>query len=111
VRDFSAFDSARQLAAYAGLVPEQRDSGTSVHKKPRMGKKGNSHLRTCLFMPALVAIRYNPIVRALSDRLKVTGHCPMSIVGAAMHKLLHLAYGVIKTGKPFDPAWGQKLAA
>jgi len=111
VRDFRAFDSARQLAAYAGLVPEQRDSGTSVHKKPRMSKKGNSHLRKSLYMPAIVATRHNPIVRALSERLKATGHCAMSIVGAAMRKLLHLAYGVIKTGKPFDPAYGQNLAA
>ena len=111
VRDFRAFDSARQLAAYAGLVPEQRDSGTSVHKRPRLVKKGNANLRKALFMPALVAKRHNPIVRALSERLKATGHCAMSIVGAAMHKLLHLAYGVIKTDKPFDPAWGQKLAA
>lgn len=111
VRDFGAFESARQLAAYAGLVPVQCDSGTSVHKKPRMGKRGNFHLRKSLYMPALTAIRYNPIVRALSERLAATDHCPMSIIGAAMHKLLHLAYGVIKTGKPFDPAWGQKLAA
>jgi transposase len=110
VRDFGAFESARQLAAYAGLVPEQRDSGTSVHKKPRMSKKGNSHLRKSLYMPAIVAIRHNPIVRALSERLEATGHCAMSIVGAAMHKLLHLAYGVIKTDKPFDPAYGQTLA-
>jgi transposase len=111
VCDFHAFDSASQLAAYAGLVPEQRDSGTSVHKKPRLAKNGNRNIRKALYMPALVAIRYNPIVRTLSERLKVTGHCPMSIIGAAMHKLLNLAYGVIKTGKPFDPAWGQKLAA
>jgi transposase len=111
VRDFRAFDSARQLAAYAGLVPEQRDSGTSVHKKPRLAKNGNRNIRKALYMPALVAIQHNPIVRALSERLKATRHCPMSIIGAAMHKLLHLAYGVIKTDKPFDPAWGQKLAA
>lgn len=111
VHDFGAFESARQLAAYAGLVPVQCDSGTSVHKKPRMGKKGNSHLRKSLYMPAMVAIQHNPIVRALNERLKSTGHCPMSIIGAAMHKLLHLAYGVIKTGKPFDANWVQKCAA
>jgi transposase len=107
VRDFRAFDSACQLAAYAGLVPEQRVSGTSLHKRPRLAHTGNAKLRKALYMPAMVSIRHNPIIRQFSERLKVTGHCAMSIIGAAMHKLLHLAYGVIKTGKPFDPAYGQ----
>lgn len=110
VRDFRAFDSACQLAAYAGLVPEQRVSGTSVHKRSRMAKRGNPNLRKCLYMPAVVAKRHNPIIRQLSERLKATGHCAMSIIGAVMHKLLHLAYGVIKTGKPFDPAYEQNPA-
>jgi len=110
VRDFRTFDSGGQLAAYAGLVPEQRDSGTSVHRKPHLAKNGNRNLRKILYMPAMVAIRFNPIVRAFSERLKASRHCPMSIIGAAMHKLLNLAYGVIKTGQLFDPAWGQKLA-
>jgi transposase len=107
VRDFRAFDSARQLAAYAGLVPEQRTSGTSVHKKPRLAKCGNPKLRKALYMPAIVAKHYNPIVRSFCERLKATNHCTMSIIGAAMHKLLNLAYGVIKSGIPFDPAYGQ----
>lgn len=110
VRDFRAFESADQLAAYAGLVPEQRISGTSVHKKTRLAKCGNPKLRKALYMPAIVAKQYNPIVRNFCERLSATDHSPMSIIGAAMHKLLNLAYGVIKTGKPFDPAYGQYLS-
>jgi len=110
VRDFRAFDSARQLAAYAGLVPEQRTSGTSVRKKPRLVKRGNVHLRTALYMPALTALKYNPVTCALSYRMELTHHCPMAIIGAIMRKLLHLAYGVIKTGKPFDPQYGKAFA-
>lgn len=111
VRDFRAFDGARQLAAYAGLVPKRHDSGTSVHKKPRLAKMGNAKLRKALYLPAIVARKHNPLMRNLSERMTKTGHCPMEIIGAIMRKLLHLAYGVIKTGTPFDPAHAATFAA
>lgn len=103
VRSFQDFESARQLAAWAGLVPEERTSGSSVRKRPRMVKKGNAHLRNALYMPAIVAKNRNPLMMALSDRMTETGHCNMQIIGAVMRKLLHIAFGVIKTDKPFDP--------
>ena len=54
--------------------------------------------------PALAAIRWNPLVAALRQRLKDQGRLkPKQIVAAAMRKLLHLCFGVLKTGKPFDP--------
>jgi len=104
VRDLTGFDSARQLAAYAGLVPQPWESGTSVRRKPRLSKTGNARLRKALYLPAVVARTRNPLMRQLSERMAQTGHCPMAIIGAIMRKLLHLAYGVLKTGKPFDHA-------
>jgi transposase len=95
---------ARQLVAYAGLTPRERTSGSSVHHPPRLAKTGNSRLRRALYFPAMVAMRHNPAVHALAERLRARGKRPMVIVGAAMHKLLHLIYGVLKSGKPFDPA-------
>lgn len=95
---------ARQLAAYAGLTPRERTSGSSVHRPPRLAKTGNSRLRRARYLPAIVAMRYNPAVRALAERLRARGKRPMVIVGAAMRKLLHLIYGVLKSAKPFDPA-------
>ena len=56
-------------------------------------------------MPALTAMRHNPIVRALAQRLEDRGKKKMTIVAAAMRKLVHLAYGVLKTGMPFDPKY------
>ena len=94
--------SARQLAAYAGLTPAERTSGSSVHHPPRLAKTGNSRLRRALYLPAIVAMRYNPAIQALAERLRARGKRPMVIVGAAMRKLLHLIYGVLKSGKPFD---------
>jgi transposase len=95
---------ARQLAAYAGLTPRERTSGSSVRHPPRLAKTGNSRLRRALYLPAIVAMRHHPAVQALAERLRARGKRPMVIVGAAMRKLLHLIYGVLKSGKPFDPA-------
>lgn len=101
--DVSSFQQASQLAAYAGLIPREHSSGSSVHKKARLSNIGNDHLRSAFYMPALSASRFNPIVTALVDRLTERGKSSMCIIGAVMRKLLHLAFGVLKTRKPFDP--------
>jgi len=103
IRNILDFQSARQLAAYAGLTPRNFLSGTSVHKKSRLSKTGNANLRKALFMPAIVASKHNPIVQAFCARLSQSGLRPMEVVGAAMRKLLHLVFGILKTGRPFDP--------
>ncbi len=55
----------RQWVAHAGLDPRALESGTSLHKPARISKKGNRHLRAALYMPAMVAVREEPDVRAL----------------------------------------------
>jgi transposase len=103
IRDIQEFQNARQLAAYAGLTPRNFLSGTSVHKKARLSKTGNSHLRKILYMPAISAKHWNSIVSTFCDRLALAGLRPMEIIGAAMRKLIHLVFGILKRGKPFDP--------
>jgi transposase len=100
---WSNYASARALAAQAGLTPKQRLSGSSVHGKPKLAKTGSARLRKLLYFPAIVARTHNPIIRAFCDRLAAQGKPKMVIVGAAMRKLLHLIYGVLKSGQPFDP--------
>jgi transposase len=56
-----------------------------------------------LYFPAMTALRFNPLIRALRDRLQERGKAKMSILGAAMRKLLHIVFGVLKSGRPFDP--------
>jgi len=109
VRDFHEFSNSRQLTAYAGLNPRQFQSGISVNRKSRLSKIGNANLRHTLYMPAMVAKTHNPIIRTFCQRLSDRGLCKMSVVGAAMRKLLVLAYGVIKTDMPFDPYYAQKI--
>lgn len=101
--DIDHYSSARQVAAFAGLVPRHNQSGTSVRGRPRLCKIGAARLRRALYFPAIVATQHNPLIKAMSERLRERGKCPMLIIGAAMRKLIHIAYGVLKSGKPFDP--------
>ena len=102
IEGLKKYQSARQVAAYAGLTPMNNRSGT-LRVKTRLSKMGNARVRKALFLPAIVARQHNPIVRAFCQRLAQRGKTKMQIVGAAMRKLIHLAYGVLKSGKMFDP--------
>ena len=108
VPDIRQFDTAAQLAAYAGVTPRQKRSGTSVRGKGHLSKMGNSRLRTAFYMPAISAMKWNPIIIPLVQRLQKRGKLPKVIIGAVMRKLIHLAFGVLKSGKPFDPNYLQK---
>jgi transposase len=98
------FDNARQAAAYAGLDPRQHQSGSSVHGKPRMSKIGHGFLRKTFYMPALAAVRRSAWGRTFFERLLSRGKLKMTAIGAMMRKLVHVAFGVLKSGRPFDPA-------
>ena len=102
ISPFERFHSAKQLVAYAGLNPRIRQSGQWAGKSP-IAKAGNILLRKALYMPALTAKRYNPVITAFCNRLLARGKRPMQVIIAAMRKLLHIAYGILKSGQPFDP--------
>ena len=108
IQDIDTFDSPKQrhkqLAAYAGVTPRLFVSGSSVHRKTRMSKKGNSLLRSALFFPAMVAKKHNPVLQPFADRLTLAGKPPLAVTGAVMRKLLHIVFGVWKSGLPFNPA-------
>jgi transposase len=108
IRAVTEFEDARQLAAYAGLTPRNFSSGTSVRKKACLSKMGNANVRKALYMPALSAKKHNPIVQAFCQRLLKAGLRPKQVIGAAMRKLLHLVYGILKSGQPFDPHFLEK---
>jgi len=98
-----AFDSARQLAAFAGLTPKRHESGSSVRGRTRLSKIGHADLRKLLYFPAMSAIRHNPLLKAFAERLRQNGKPPKLILAAAMRKLLHIAFGVLKSNVPFNP--------
>ena len=96
------FNSAEQLAAYLGLVPVERQSGSSVLGRAKLSKAGPARMRAVLYMAAIVATRYNPHVKAVYERLLARGKSKMSALGAAMRKLVHLCFGVLKTQQPYE---------
>jgi transposase len=101
--DIANFDSVRQLTAYAGLNPAIRQSGKS-NSKGHLSRQGNKHIRAALFYAALSAKTWNPVVRALTERMLQNGKAQKQCIAAAMRKLLHIIYGVLKSNRPFDPA-------
>ena len=94
----------RQWVAYAGLDPRQYTSGSSVHKPARISKAGNKHLRRALYMPALVAVRHDPHLRAFYEHLVERGKTKLQALVAVMRKLLHAIYGIFKHHQPYDGA-------
>lgn len=105
--DLQRFDSARAASAFVGLNPQQHTSGSSIHRRARLSKMGNAAMRRALYMPAVCAKRFNPLIRDLCLRLADKGKHNLAIIGAAMHKLLCLAYGVLKSRQPFDPNYAK----
>jgi len=100
--EFSRYDSARQIAAYAGVTPKKSESGTSL-RQTKLSKLGNGRIRKGLYFPAIVATGHNNIINEFANRLEKNGKTKMQIVCAAMRKLLHIAFGVLKHKSPFNP--------
>ena len=96
------FTDAKQAVAFAGLAPRLRQSGRWAGQT-RIAKTGDRLLRKALYMPILAATVFNPAIRAFSQRLKANGKHGMAVNCAAMRKLIHIAFAILRTGKPFDP--------
>ncbi len=94
-----------ELTARAGLYPRQHQSGTSVHKRPRMVKGGGQAIRAALYMAALSARRFCPHLSIFAQRLKQNGLTNMAILGAVMRKLLLLIRTLIVQGIDYDPKY------
>lgn len=101
--EIKRFAGARQLAAFAGLVPQLRQSGTSVRGRGALTPVGARRLRKALYFPALTAMRRNPSLVRFAARLRAAGKPTMVIVAAVMRKLLHQIYGVLRSGQLYDP--------
>jgi transposase len=103
----SKFTGVRQLTAYVGLVPEEHSSGASVLKRSRISKRGNARIRHVLYMCAISAIRFNPVIKNFYERLAARGKKKKVAIVACMRKLLHIIWGVVKKGKAFDFSYGR----
>jgi transposase len=98
------FEKTRQAVAFAGLDTAKHESGTSVRGRPRMSKKGHTTIRKAVYMPAVTAMSRTSWGRAFSSRLLAAGKPKKLVLGALMRKIVAIAYGVLKSGMPFNPA-------
>lgn len=105
--NFSFADSPEQVAAFAGLVPHQRQSGTSVRGRSAIGHAGHGRLRTALYMAALSAVQHNPIIRRFYYGLLERGKHRKVALCAAARKLVHIAWAVVTKQQMFDPSHPQ----
>jgi transposase len=98
--------TVRQWVAHSGLDPVHQDSGTSVHKRSRISRAGNRHLRHALYMPALSALRWDPHMKAFYEALQLRHKTKLQALIAVARKLLHAIYGIFKSRTFYD---GNKL--
>lgn len=109
--NFQLATSVESLAAYAGLVPLARDSGSSVRGRRTIGSDGNRQLRRAMYLATLSAAQHNPMIRAFYQRLRARGKEKKVARCAAARKLLHLAWAVVKKGRPFERDYEAKRVA
>jgi transposase len=107
MHDLANYENARAAAADAGVTPSHYQSGTSVKRRTKISKIGKAGIRAALYWPAITAIQHNPLIKAMAERLKARGKSQKVIIGAAMRKLLHLAYGVLNNQSYFDPYYAR----
>lgn len=103
VPDFSQFETARQLAAYVGLTPTTFRSGKSVRKTSKLSKIGPAYLRSVLYMGACNAIQHNPLCKPVYEKMINNGKNKHKAIMAVAHKLVRIAFAVVKNNQPFDP--------
>jgi transposase len=94
----------RQIAALVGVAPLNHDSGQMKGKRRVFG--GRSTVRQVLFMSAMVAVRYNPVLKDFYDRLLQRGKLKKVALVACMHKLLTILNAIVKQGKPWESPIG-----
>lgn len=107
--DLARYQSASAAAADVGVTPSHHESGDTVRRRPHISKMGKASIRAILYWPAITAIKHNPVIAAFAARLEARGKPKMVIIVAAMRKLVHLIYGVLKNRTPFDPNYGHHL--
>lgn len=107
---FKDFESSKQLSSYLGLAPNERRSGSSIRGKTRISKTGNPLVRNHLFLCSFTASIHNPQCKALYDRIVAKGKSKKLALITVYNKLIKQAYGISKSGLPYDKNYVSKLA-
>ena len=103
--DISKFEGIKQFTSFVGIAPMEYTSGSSVNKRSRISRRGNTRIRHCLYMATMIAVRINPVLREFYKRLLERGKGKKVALVASMRKLLHLIWGVLKNQRMFEPQY------
>jgi transposase len=101
IEDVKRFETAKKMASYFGVHPTFKQSGDGKWGN-HMSKAGRSELRAALYMPALTATRYNPVLKQVYARCRAKGMPHYEAIGVVMHKLLRIVYGILKNKTKFN---------
>jgi len=102
IGDIRRFDHPGKLVAYLGLDCRVHESGTSIHGKGFLTKRGNGTLRSLLFNAAFIARQHNPDLQRFFEKKIAEGKHYCVAMCAVERKLVHLIYAVWTRGSPFE---------
>jgi transposase len=106
---FALIKNQRQLVSYCGFDVIKRESGTSIKGRTRISKKGNSRLRAAMYMPSMTAIRYNPKMKEIYERINKDKSVKSIGLVAVQRRLLVLMYSLWKKNEAFDENYGNEM--
>lgn len=92
------------MAAYLGVIPVERQSGSFVRGRLSMSRAGYAHVRVILYVVSITVVRYNPHVSALYVCLLNEGESKVSAIGDAMCRFVYLCFGVLKICQVYQSA-------
>ena len=117
-RNFSRFQTARQYANHAGCVPHEHESGSSVHRRPRVSRASNRYINSLLTQGANSLIVHNSQTNSLivhnsqtreyAHRKRAEGKVHAVIVNNIRNKTIHRLFAVIRDRVPFDWSYSGK---
>jgi len=102
IGDINKFSSPAKLVAYAGIDASVRQSGEFEGTHNVMSKRGSPYLRKALFSAALVASRYDPVLKAFYDKKRSEGKHHLTALGAVSRKLCYIIYAILKNNEPYE---------
>lgn len=99
--NFDRIDTARKFGCFAGVVPNSRESGTSIRGRSRVSSIANKKMKSLLHFGAMTAVRRDGELKAYYERKVNEGKSKMSVLNAVRNKMVHRIYSVVKRGTPY----------
>jgi transposase len=109
-KGFTAFENAKELACYCGVVPFNKTSGISVRFKPSVSPHANKKLKRLLHLCALAAIKNDVEIKTYFERKVAEGKSKMCVINAVRNKLIHRVFAVVRDNRFYEDNYMRKCA-